>query len=192
MFPQFSIFFFPLYGDSATSCSKKSPLKSQFNHINALNLIARAHQLVQEGFKHMFDDSLVTVWSAPNYCYRCGNSASIMQVDGEGKTTFKVYEAALENSTDVKNPALRRLVRAIIRLGKGADEGSKRLVILYSIYVAYLSFHLRHSTIIAKVSLRLDLNNVFHMTAAEKFPIFHAQPTTSTMQTRELPTSVTM
>jgi diadenosine tetraphosphatase ApaH/serine/threonine PP2A family protein phosphatase len=82
----------------------------QFNHINGLNLIARAHQLVQEGFKHMFDDSLVTVWSAPNYCYRCGNLASIMQVDSDGKTTFKTYNAAIENNTDQKNPNLHRLV----------------------------------------------------------------------------------
>jgi serine/threonine-protein phosphatase 6 catalytic subunit len=58
----------------------------------------------------MFDDSLVTVWSAPNYCYRCGNMASIMQVDTDGKTTFKVYNAAEENNTDQKNPNLRRLV----------------------------------------------------------------------------------
>ena len=87
---------------------------TQFNHINGLNLIARAHQLVQEGFKHMFDDSLVTVWSAPNYCYRCGNLASIMQVDSDGKTTFKTYNAAIENNTDQKNPNLHRLVSSAV------------------------------------------------------------------------------
>lgn len=76
-------------------------------------MIARAHQLVQEGFKYMFDESLVTVWSAPNYCYRCGNSASILQVDEDGSKKFKVYEAAAENNTDQKNPALRRLVRLL-------------------------------------------------------------------------------
>ena len=43
---------------------------AQYCHRNNVKMMARAHQLMMEGFKWMFDEKLVTVWSAPNYCYR--------------------------------------------------------------------------------------------------------------------------
>jgi len=74
-----------------------------FNRLNGLDLIARAHQLVQEGYKYMFSSGkqgsaeaneglLVTVWSAPNYCYRCGNVASILDVDENGTRDFRIFK----------------------------------------------------------------------------------------------------
>jgi serine/threonine-protein phosphatase 4 catalytic subunit len=66
----------------------------KWNETNKLTCIARAHQLVNEGYKYMFDEALVTVWSAPNYCYRCGNVAAIMEVDTNMNQSFKIFEAA--------------------------------------------------------------------------------------------------
>ncbi|SDA02355.1 BZ3501_MvSof-1269-A2-R1_Chr12-3g03557 [Microbotryum saponariae] len=81
---------------------------ARFNLVNQLTLIARAHQLVQEGYKFMFapENNLVTVWSAPNYCYRCGNVASVMQVR-EGavvdRDSFKIFEAVPNQDKSIPN-----------------------------------------------------------------------------------------
>ncbi|OQV24717.1 Serine/threonine-protein phosphatase 6 catalytic subunit [Hypsibius exemplaris] len=73
----------------------------EFMDINKLDLLARAHQLVQEGIKYMFNDQLVTVWSAPNYCYRCGNVAAILQFQTAKQKTAKIFYAVPENQRTV-------------------------------------------------------------------------------------------
>lgn len=54
-----------------------SDVVAQFNAANDIHMICRAHQLVMEGYKWHFNETVLTVWSAPNYCYRwvdTGNS----------------------------------------------------------------------------------------------------------------------
>ncbi|EFA78478.1 protein phosphatase 2A catalytic subunit [Heterostelium album PN500] len=69
-------------------------ISEQFNHNNGLTLVARAHQLVMEGYNWCHDQNVVTIFSAPNYCYRCGNQAAIMEIDEKMKHTFLQFDPA--------------------------------------------------------------------------------------------------
>jgi serine/threonine-protein phosphatase PPG1 len=72
----------------------------KFLETNGMSHILRAHQLCMEGYASLFDGHLSTVWSAPNYCYRCGNSASILEVGPGESKYFNVFQAAPENDRD--------------------------------------------------------------------------------------------
>jgi serine/threonine-protein phosphatase 2A catalytic subunit len=69
-------------------------ISEQFNHNNDINVIARAHQLVMEGYNWCHNGNVVTIFSAPNYCYRCGNKAAIMEVNDILKCNFSQFDPA--------------------------------------------------------------------------------------------------
>lgn len=72
-------------------------------HINNLELICRAHQLVQEGFKYSFNEKLITVWSAPNYCYRCANVAAILVFNQVNNKEAKIFDAVPDSERTFPN-----------------------------------------------------------------------------------------
>ena len=71
-------------------------ITEQFLATNDFKFIVRAHQLVMEGYSWTHPNTCVTVFSAPNYCYRCGNMAAIMEVGDsiEARPDFVMYEAS--------------------------------------------------------------------------------------------------
>lgn len=80
-----------------------SKVTKEFCHINGIDLICRAHQLVMEGYKYHFAESnVVTVWSAPNYCYRCGNVASILKFDENLDREFKLFRDVPDPDSSVE------------------------------------------------------------------------------------------
>lgn len=63
----------------------------RFLHCNNIKKIYRAHQLCMEGYLILFDGTINTVWSAPNYCYRYNNMASILEMDEHLNDYFNVF-----------------------------------------------------------------------------------------------------
>ena len=68
----------------------------KFLQLNGMDRIYRAHQLCSEGYQIYFGGLVTTVWSAPNYCYRCGNKASILELYSKDSFYFNVFEEAPE------------------------------------------------------------------------------------------------
>jgi serine/threonine-protein phosphatase PP1 catalytic subunit len=66
---------------------------------NNVDLICRAHQVyikltkvVEDGYEFFADRTLVTIFSAPDYCGEYTNSASMMIVDENLLCSFKVLK----------------------------------------------------------------------------------------------------
>ena len=69
-----------------------APQTKVFCQQNKIDLIARAHQLVMEGYQYNFEEKVITVWSAPNYGYRTGNIASVMKLDKDLNRELRIFK----------------------------------------------------------------------------------------------------
>jgi len=66
----------------------------EFLETHDLDLICRAHQVVEDGYEFQANRSLVTIFSAPNYCGEFDNAGAMMAVDKSLKCSFKVLRPA--------------------------------------------------------------------------------------------------
>ena len=57
-----------------------------------LDLVCRAHQVVEEGYEFFAKKQLVTLFSAPNYCGEFNNSAAMMRVEDNLTCSFQVLK----------------------------------------------------------------------------------------------------
>ncbi|KAL5734623.1 hypothetical protein ACOSP7_032484 [Xanthoceras sorbifolium] len=59
-----------------------------------LDLVCRAHQVVEDGYEFFADRQLVTIFSAPNYCGEFDNAGAMMSVDENLMCSFQILRPA--------------------------------------------------------------------------------------------------
>lgn len=57
-----------------------------------MDLICRAHQVVEDGYEFFAKRQLVTLFSAPNYCGEFDNAGAMMSVDETLLCSFQVCD----------------------------------------------------------------------------------------------------
>ena len=67
---------------------------STFLKKHDLDLICRAHQVVEDGYEFFAKRQLVTLFSAPNYCGEFDNSGAMMSVDETLMCSFQILKPA--------------------------------------------------------------------------------------------------
>ncbi|CAD6248956.1 unnamed protein product [Miscanthus lutarioriparius] len=79
---------------------------NEFLEKHDLDLICRAHQVVEDGYEFFANRQLVTIFSAPNYCGEFDNAGAMMSVDETLMCSFQILKPArkmLGGSTNNKS-----------------------------------------------------------------------------------------
>ena len=128
-------------------------ISEAFNHNNGLTLVARAHQLVMEGallcllvcsctdiccdhqgYSWGQDRNVVTIFSAPNYCYRCGNQAAIMEIDEKLSYSLCVLPpSSVFVRFTTHNPTMQPTIRSS-SAGRGTPRFTTCTRLLFGMY----------------------------------------------------------
>ena len=93
--------------DRGVSVTFSSSIVEAFLKKHDLDLICRAHQVVENGYEFFADKLLVTVFSAPNYCNEFDNAGAMMTIDENLMCSFKI-------------------LKSVVKKKKGNDMGSNR------------------------------------------------------------------
>ncbi|KAL9264478.1 Serine/threonine-protein phosphatase PP1 isozyme 2-like protein [Drosera capensis] len=65
---------------------------AEFLMKNDMDLVCRAHQVVEDGYEFFAEKQLVTVFSAPNYCGDFDNAGAMMSVDENLMCSFQILK----------------------------------------------------------------------------------------------------
>merc|ERR1712014_108807 len=79
-----------LPNDRGVSVSFGADVVRAFLQKEDMDLVVRAHQVVEDGYEFFADRQLVTIFSAPNYCGEFDNAASVLTINENLLCSFTV------------------------------------------------------------------------------------------------------
>jgi len=87
----------------------------RFLSANNLDLIVRSHELCADGYRIQEGGKVVTIFSAPNYCGRCGNLAAFARFDYNLKMTIRQFPATQRPQSPQKKSSTPRSPQTLDR-----------------------------------------------------------------------------
>eukprot|EP00746_Dinoflagellata_sp_MGD_P002635 gnl/MRDRNA2_/MRDRNA2_105160_c0_seq1.p1 gnl/MRDRNA2_/MRDRNA2_105160_c0~~gnl/MRDRNA2_/MRDRNA2_105160_c0_seq1.p1 ORF type:complete len:1066 (+),score=191.69 gnl/MRDRNA2_/MRDRNA2_105160_c0_seq1:78-3275(+) len=75
---------------------------TSFNQRMGLDLIVRAHQVVEDGYEFFGSRQLVTLFSAPDYCGEFNNAAALLEFSDDLTATFKLSKGSKDSKDKEK------------------------------------------------------------------------------------------
>lgn len=82
--------------DRGVSFTFGADIVEKFLRKHDLDLICRAHQVVEDGYQFFAKRQLITLFSAPNYCGEFDNSGAMMSVDESLMCSFQILKPAVK------------------------------------------------------------------------------------------------
>jgi serine/threonine-protein phosphatase PP1 catalytic subunit len=94
--------------DRGVSFTFGEDVVAQFLRRHDLDLVCRAHQVVEDGYEFFARRQLVTIFSAPNYCGEFDNAGAMMSVDDTLMCSFQILKPAEKKQrlSQVDGPSL--------------------------------------------------------------------------------------
>jgi serine/threonine-protein phosphatase PP1 catalytic subunit len=89
--------------DRGVSYTFGGDVVTQFLKKQELDLICRAHQVVEDGYEFFAKRQLVTLFSAPNYCGEFDNAGAMMSVDDTLMCSFQILRPAEKSKAGANN-----------------------------------------------------------------------------------------
>lgn len=80
------------HNERGVSFTFSKPIIQNFLDAHRLDIMVRAHEVVEDGYEFFADRRLVTIFSAPNYCGVMNNAGGVMSVSEDLVCSFIIIE----------------------------------------------------------------------------------------------------